>query len=62
MELGHVDRVPLGDIASTIAVTAFTNPDVRFWVDLTGDTFRPPLLRGTPAAAADRLAQAPMPR
>ncbi len=57
MELSHVDRVPLGDVGSTISVTAFTNPEIQFWVKLTGDNFDPPLLRATPAAAATRLQQ-----
>ena len=55
MELSHVDRVPIGDVANTISVTAFTNPDVLFRVSLTGDRFDPPLLRASPAAAASRL-------
>jgi hypothetical protein len=56
MSLTHVDLVPLGDVAATVTVTAFTNPEVRFFVTLTGDQFDPPLLRASPAAAADRLA------
>jgi signal transduction histidine kinase len=56
MRLAHVDRVPLGDLGTTIAVTAVTNPEVEFSVALTGDRFTPPLLRASPAAAADRLA------
>ena len=48
---------PLGDMGSTISVTAFTNPEVRFFVNLTGDQFHPPLLRASPAAAAERLAK-----
>ena len=59
MDLHHVDRVPLGDMGSTLSVTAFTNPEVRFFVNLTGDQFHPPLLRASPAAAAERLAKAP---
>ena len=58
MELSHVDRVPLGDLATTLTVTAVTNPTVEFAVTLTGDRFDPPLLRATPAEAAERLAQA----
>ena len=57
MSLTHVDRVPLGDIGATVAVTAVTNPEVEFSVDLTGDQFTPPLLRASPAAAAERLAR-----
>jgi signal transduction histidine kinase len=59
MQLRHVDRVPLGDMGSTLSVTAFTNPEVQFSVNLTGDQFHPPLLRASPAAAAERLAKAP---
>jgi signal transduction histidine kinase len=59
MRLDHVDRVPMGDISSTISVTAFTNPEVQFFVNLTGDKFYPPLLRGSPVAAAERLAKQP---
>ncbi len=55
MQLSHVDRVPLGDIGSTMSVTAFTNPGIQFWVSLMGDHFDPPLLRASPAAAATRL-------
>lgn len=51
----HIDRIPLGDVGDTLSVTAFTNPEIRFWVSLTGDRFDPPLLRATPAAAAERL-------
>jgi signal transduction histidine kinase len=57
MSLAHVDRLPLGDIAATIAVTAVTNPDVAFTVTLRGDQFDPPLLRASPAAAAARLSE-----
>jgi signal transduction histidine kinase len=56
MSYAHVDRVPLGDMAATLTVISATNPDVRFTVTLTGDQFDPPLLRASPAAAADRLA------
>jgi signal transduction histidine kinase len=55
MELHHVDRVPLGDVGATIVVTAVTNPEVKFYVTLMGDRFDQPLLRASPAAAADRL-------
>jgi signal transduction histidine kinase len=60
MQLHHVDRVPLGDVGSTMTVTAFTNPEVQFYVNLTGDQFSPPLLRASPAAAAARLAKEPL--
>jgi hypothetical protein len=33
LQLGHIDRVPLGDIASTLAMAACTNPDL----DLVGE-------------------------
>ena len=59
MELHHVDRVPLGDVGSSISVVAFTNPQVQFFVNLTGDRFNPPLLRASPAAAVERLAKEP---
>lgn len=62
MSLGHVDRVPLGDVGTTIAVTAVTNPGVEFTVSLTGDRFDPPLLRASPAIAAGRLAREPAAR
>lgn len=57
MRLAHVDRVPLGDLATTLAVTAVTNPGVEFAVNLTGDCFEPPLVRASPAIAAGRLAK-----
>lgn len=60
MRLTHVDRVALGDVATTIAVAAVTNPAVQFTVNLTGDQFHPPLLRASPAAAAERLAKEPL--
>jgi signal transduction histidine kinase len=56
MRLSHVDRVPLGDLATSITVTAATNPGVELTVTLRGDRFSPPLLRASPAAAAGRLA------
>ncbi len=59
MQLSHVDRVPLGDVGETVKVTAVTNPDVEFYVSLTGDLFDPPLLRASPAVAAARLAETP---
>lgn len=62
MRLSHVDRIPLGDVGSTVAVAAFTNPQVQFWISLTGDTFRPPLQRASPKAAVDRLAKEPAAR
>jgi hypothetical protein len=55
MELANVDRPPLGDLATTINVTAFTNPDVNFTVSLLGDEFSPPLDHGPPQEAVSRL-------
>jgi NADH:ubiquinone oxidoreductase subunit E len=57
MVLSHVDRPPLGDVGTSIVVMAATNPDMEFTVNLTGDQFTPPLLRGSPREAADRLAK-----
>lgn len=37
MELTHVDRPPLGDIAETLATMAAVNPEVAFVVDLAAD-------------------------
>lgn len=58
MSLSHLDRPPLGDVATTIIVTAATNPGVEFAVSLTGDRFSPSLEHAPPAAAAERLAAA----
>lgn len=55
MRLDNVDRTPVGDLATTINVTAFTNPDVEFMVSLRGDEFDPPLEHGPPAEALSRL-------
>jgi len=33
MTLGHLDRPPLGDVATTVAVMAATNPGVEFTVE-----------------------------
>jgi signal transduction histidine kinase len=55
MQLGHVDRPPLGDMATTIVVAAATNPDITFTVTLEGDEFSPPLVRVRPLDAAKRL-------
>ncbi len=56
MSLGHVDRPPLGDVATSLLTMVATNPDVEFRIDLThGDGTRikpaaaascPPALRG----------------
>jgi signal transduction histidine kinase len=55
MELCHVDRPPLGDVAATIAVAAATNRGVTFRVTLEGDEFDPPLVQASPLEAARRL-------
>jgi signal transduction histidine kinase len=55
MQLGHVDRPPLGDVATSIIVTAATNPAVTFTVSLAGDEFDPPLVHAPPLEAATRL-------
>jgi hypothetical protein len=56
MRLNHLDRPPLGDMATTIMVTAVTNPDLELTVSLSGDGFEPPLVEAPPAEGADRLA------
>ena len=56
MKLDHVDRPPLGDLATTIAVAAATNPGIEFTVSLEGDQFAPPLQHAPPREAAERLA------
>jgi signal transduction histidine kinase len=55
MRLDSVDRPPIGDLATTIHVTAFTNPDVEFTVSLRGDEFDPPLQHGPAREAVARL-------
>jgi signal transduction histidine kinase len=55
MRLTNVDRPPIGDIATSIIVTAVTNPDVTFRVSLRGDEFNPPLDHAPPLEAAGRL-------
>lgn len=55
MSLNHVDRPPLGDVATTIVVTAATNPGIEFTVSLAGDQFSPPLKHAPPRQAAERL-------
>ncbi len=56
MRLSHVDRPPLGDMATTMIVMAATNPDVEFTVSLQGDQFMPALEHAPPTEAAARLA------
>jgi len=34
MDLANVDRPPLGDVATTIAMMVVTNPEVDFTVDV----------------------------
>jgi hypothetical protein len=55
MRLSNVDRPPLGDVATSIIVSAVTNPDVEFTVSLRGDDFMPPLEHAPPLEAAARL-------
>jgi signal transduction histidine kinase len=55
MQLTHVDRPPLGDVATSIIVTAATNPAVTFTVSLEGDEFDPPLVHAPPQEAATPL-------
>ncbi len=59
MGWSHIDRPPLGDMATTIIITAATNPDIEFTVSLAGDRFVPPLKHAPPREAAERLAQTP---
>jgi hypothetical protein len=54
MRLSHVDRPPLGDVASTVAVMAATNPRVEFTVSLSDDEFGPPLIKAPPGEGAGR--------
>ena len=55
MQLSHVDRPPLGDIGTTLVVTALTNPQVEFSVTLEGDWFPRPLTAAPLAQAAVHL-------
>jgi signal transduction histidine kinase len=55
MQLDNVDRPPIGDLGTTIYVTAATNPGVAFTVSLRGDEFTPPLDHGPPQEAVARL-------
>jgi hypothetical protein len=55
MRLSHVDRPPLGDLATTLVVTAVTNLDVEFTISLEGDEFGQPLIEAPLAEATDRL-------
>ena len=59
MSLGHVDRPPLGDVATSLVITAATNPGIEFTVTLTGDQFVPPLEHAPPLQAAQVLAARP---
>jgi len=45
MDLDHVDRPPLGDIAATLATMALANPEIELQADLRDDPRRV-LLRG----------------
>jgi signal transduction histidine kinase len=55
MRLSHVDRPPLGDVATSIIVAEATNPTVNFTVSLKGDEFDPPLVHAPSLEAAARL-------
>lgn len=55
MRWSHVDRPPLGDVATTVVVAAATNPDTELYVTLAGDMFDPPLRHAPPLEAATRL-------
>lgn len=55
MRLSHVDRPPIGDVATTIMVMEATNPDIEFTVTLTGDEFERPLTEATLAEAREPL-------
>lgn len=55
MRIGHVDRPPLGDVATTLVVTAVTNPDVLFTISLEGDEFGQPLIEAPLAEATELL-------
>ena len=55
MRLGHVDRPPLGDLATTLVVTAVTNPDVLFTISLEGDEFGQPLIEAPLTEATELL-------
>lgn len=57
MRWSHVDRPPLGDVGTTLVVTAVTNPGLEFSVTLTGDQFNPPLRHAPPGEAAKRLSE-----
>jgi len=57
MRSSHVDRPPLGDVATTVVVMAATNPQIEFTVSLSGDEFGPPLIKAPPAEGAGRLAR-----
>lgn len=57
MQLGHVDRPPLGDVATTVVIAAATNPAIEFTVSLSGDGFVPPLVEAPPMEGASRLAR-----
>jgi NADH:ubiquinone oxidoreductase subunit E len=64
MVLSHIDRPPIGDVASSILVMEATNPDIDFTVSLDGDQFDPPVpnaglgqVRGTLTQTIARLDQ-----
>lgn len=57
MRFSHVDRPPLGDVGTSIAIMAATNPQIGFTVSLSGDEFEPPLVAVPVVEGADRLAR-----
>ena len=66
MELSHLDRPPLGDVAQTLVTMAAVNPDVTFVADLAAGDERLRLdggdvVRGRPALAAIQRALAGTP-
>jgi hypothetical protein len=55
MSFCHVDRPPLGDVATTVLVMAATHPYIEFTLSLSGDEFEPPLFNAPPEKGAERL-------
>ncbi len=55
MVLSHIDRPPIGDIATTIMVMEMTNPHIRFSISLCGDQFDPPVDKGALSEVRERL-------
>jgi hypothetical protein len=55
LRLGHIDRPPLGDVATSLIVMAATNPQVDFRVSLLDDLAQAPLMRTSVAEAVPEL-------